>query len=300
MVADRVVVTAADSVIGEITSRGRLVDGQGRLLAAFQQRMRVARESRVLQLEIELAPAQLPEGDPWRCYYAARFAWPDETAQLWRSVGMARVKSQAARFDALYFVEVASGSRQISILAGGLAFHQRSGARMLDTLLIVPGELARTFRLGIGVDLTHPLPAALELIAPQQPLCMPVSCPRCGPAGWLLHVDAKNVVVTHLEPLVDTRASAVTTLRTHKNVRATCEQGEKNEVEPPQICGFRLRLLETEGHAGRICIRSFRDIRSARRTDLGGQLLEELPLEGGRVMLGMGKHEWVQIKAKWR
>ena len=31
-------------------------------------------------------PERLPDGDPWQSYYAARFAWNDESAELFRSV----------------------------------------------------------------------------------------------------------------------------------------------------------------------------------------------------------------------
>ena len=78
--------------------------------------------------------------DPWNSYYAARFAWPDETADLWRGVGLARQKTDAARLEAPEYLEIDNGSGRLTIFTGGLPYHRRSDPRMLDTLLVVRGE----------------------------------------------------------------------------------------------------------------------------------------------------------------
>jgi alpha-mannosidase len=210
---------------------------------------------------------------------------------MWRGIGLARQPTQAMRFEAPHFVEVGNDQRRITILNGGLPYHQRSGSRMLDTLLIVAGETARTFRMGIGVDLAHPLPAALELLVPYEPLVARATCPRGAPSGWLLHVDAKNVVVTHCAPLVDAPPPGNDEQESHRSGISS----------PPgsHVCGFRIRLLETEGRAGRVFLSSFRNIASATRTNLRGESLADLSLDGGRVAMHVGSYEWLQIEARW-
>ena len=170
-----------------------------------------------------------PRADPWNSYYAARFAWPDDSAQLARGVSLARVKTEATRLEAPEFVDVESPAGHVTILTGGLPYHRRTGARMLDSLLVVRGERARQFNLGIGVDLPQPAAAALEFMTPPT-LWLGEAPPPASSHGWLFHVDAKNVLATHWEPLVDDTADP---------------DGTAGGRAP--IKGFRARLLETAG-----------------------------------------------------
>ena len=62
------------------------MDREGRRVAGFRQTTRVWRGSRVIELQIELDIDRQPGANPWDSYYAARFAWKDETAALHRSV----------------------------------------------------------------------------------------------------------------------------------------------------------------------------------------------------------------------
>ena len=103
MAADEVRVDAPGPTLGRITSRGRLVDREGKRLAGFVETMTARRGSRVLEIEIELAPERVPEASPWNSYYAARFAWHDSTAELHRSVGMMSVATEAPRIEAPAF-----------------------------------------------------------------------------------------------------------------------------------------------------------------------------------------------------
>ena len=80
MAADEIAVTSAGPVLGEIVCRGRLMDREGRRVAGFRQTTRVWRGSRVIELLIELDIERQPGSNPWDSYYAARFAWKDETS----------------------------------------------------------------------------------------------------------------------------------------------------------------------------------------------------------------------------
>jgi alpha-mannosidase len=66
----------------------------------FQQTYRLWRGSRVLQMDIQLDPHDELKEDPWNSYYAARFAWASEAAELRRAVNMTRHATSAKRFEA--------------------------------------------------------------------------------------------------------------------------------------------------------------------------------------------------------
>jgi len=100
MIADAATITRATSVLGEIVTRGRLVDRRGETLAGFRQTYRVWRGSRVLQVEIELEPRVEPDADPWDSYFACRFAWADEAADVYRSLHQTRHRAKAKRVEA--------------------------------------------------------------------------------------------------------------------------------------------------------------------------------------------------------
>ncbi len=269
MAADEIVVTSPGPVFGEIVCRGRLVDRQARRLAGYTQTTRVWRGSRLIELQIDLDVEQLPAADPWNSYYAARFAWGDATANLYRSVNLANVPTDVVQLEAPHFIDVRSDKVRTTLLTGGLPYHRRFGLRKLDTLLVVQGETARSFRLGIGIDLPHPVPAALGFLAP--PTVEPNRpCPPT-PAGWLFHLDARNVTATHWEPLV----------------------GEDG------VAGFRVRLLETDGRRAELGLRCFRSVASAARIEPGEAEPLELPVDDDRVSIDIGPHQWVEVEARF-
>ena len=134
------------------------------------------------------------------------------------------------------------------------------------------GERARQFRLGIGIDLSHPAPESLSLLAPSTVVPGSAQPPKPSPSGWLFHLDAKNVIATHWEPL----------------------------VEDQQIGGFRVRLLETTGRPGRISISSFRPVAFARQVDFQGHSLAECEVTEDKIRFDMTAHEWAQIEARWQ
>ncbi|MHC4180952.1 MAG: hypothetical protein ACYSWU_25930, partial [Planctomycetota bacterium] len=187
MTVDEMAVSCPGPVFGEIVCRGRLVDREVRRLAGFKQTTRVWRGSRVIELQIELDVDQLPGANPWDSYYAARFAWSDATANLYRSVSLANLPTDTVQLEAPHFVDVRSGKARTTLLCGGLPYHRRFGLRKLDTLLVVRGETARHFRLGIGIDLPHPMPAAIGFLAPQT-MRFGLAPPPAA-SGWLFHLD---------------------------------------------------------------------------------------------------------------
>ena len=271
MAADSMDVTLSDAAVGEITTKGRLLDLEGRELASFAQRYRAVRGSRVLQIDIELEPQQIPRADPWNSYYACRFAWADESANFYRDVGGVRESTTAKRLEAPLYFEIDLPKQRTAILAGGLPYHRRIGARRLDSLLIVRGEQKRRFRLGVGIDLSHPLQEALSFLAPTTAEFARTAPPGGPSSSWLFHIDSKNVVATHWEPLFEDGSAA----------------------------GLRVRLLEGYGRPAKVTLSAFRAVESARRTDYLGEPLEDCDVEEDKVRFEMAPREWTQLELRF-
>ena len=130
--------------------------------------------------------------------------------------------TELTQLESPHFIDIRTAKTRTTLLVGGLPYHCRVGPRKLDSLLIVPGESCRRFRLGIGIDLPSPLAAAVEFMVP--PTMLACSAPRSGNSGWLFHLDVRSVVATHWEPTAG---------------------------------GFRLRLLETDGRHVQLNLRAW-------------------------------------------
>jgi alpha-mannosidase len=272
MVADSIEITSNSSVLGEITSRGRLTQPGGRKLATFTQRMRLPAGRAAIEIDIELVPQELPRADAWSSYYACRFAWSEELCEIRRSIHGASFATDLKRLEAPDFIEVIGSKARTAILTGGLPYHQRIGPRMLDSLLLVHGETAGSFHLGIALEHAQPWQAAEELTSPS-PVAPGIYPPPVGPdSGWLFHIDARHVAATWWEP----------------------------RFENGTAIGFRARLLERAGHGSGVNMRTFCDISSAHRLTLSGDRAEELPVEGDRIHIEMSGHEWLQLEARWK
>lgn len=271
MVADEVRVSLASQAIGRVTTHGRLLDRDGRKQAGFRQTYELMRGSRVLRLTIELEPIAEPQANPWSSYYACRFAWADEGAELSRTVNQTRQVVEAQRFEAPNYVEISDGERRTTVLTGGLPFHRRSELSVLDTLLITRGERARTFELGIGIDLTHPMHEALAFLAPDVHWLHTSRPPLPADSAWLFHLDNKNLIATHWSP----RSAG------------------------GRVCGFRTRILETSGRRAQGRLACFRSVASARQVDFRGTSLGDCRVEEGQIILDLGANEWIELEATW-
>ena len=268
MVADSVQVVTANAAVGEIVSKGRLVNSGNHTVAKFEQSYRVLRGSRVLEVTIRLDPAREPEADPWNSYYACRFAWSNEASDLARALNDIRRPTSAKRFEAPLFIQIDDGDARTAILTGGLPYHRRIGMRMLDSLLIVRGEQQREFRIGIGLDLKQPFREAQSLLSSQ------IVVPRIpvgseSTSSWLFHIDAPHVLLT----------------------------GWDLVLEGDTVIGVKMRVSEVDGRPGRVCVRSFRAFDSARKTDFLGQTMTQCEVKGDQLRFQISAHELVEIEA---
>jgi alpha-mannosidase len=270
MVAESVETSLAGPLVGEITSRGRLIDGEGRKLAGFVQRVRAVRGLPTVWLDMELEIDEQPRAEAWGSYYAARFAWNDESADLGRGVFQLHQPTKAARPESPYFLEIESEHHRTQIFTGGLPYHRSIGHRMIDMLLVGRGERRRRFQVVVGLDRPAPSAEALQVM---EPLVKVPTAPRpAGPTGGrLFAVDSRNVVATHWEPI----------------------------FEQERTTGFRCRLLETIGDSGRVELHAVRRMTTARLVDGRGATLVDLPAGDDRVEFDLGAYEWIELEAKF-
>lgn len=266
MAAERIEVVSAGPLVGELLCCGRLVDREGVKVAAFRQTTRLSRGSRVVELLIELDIERAPGPNPWDCYYASRFAWSDATASLYRAVNLADRPTEAALIEAPLMLDIRSAKTRTTILSAGLPYHRRFGLRKLDTLLIVAGESARRFRLGIGIDLPGPVAGAWQFLAPP-PVVEEVAAPGTA-AGWLFLVEARNVMASGWQPFWDSAG----------------------------LAGLRVQLWETEGRQTRLGLRACRPPRWARRIDPPDAPARPLAVEGDRVTIELAAHAWANVE----
>jgi alpha-mannosidase len=291
MVLDEMRVASPGPVFGELLCRGRLMDHDGGIVASYQQITRVWRGSRVFELEIEIDPYRLPDGNPWDSYYACRFAWSDETWELARSVNWAARPTESEQLEAPLFIDVRRDEQRTTLLTAGLPYHRRRGLRKIDSLLIVRGETARSFRLGVGIDLPNPTTAALSFLAP--PIAVPCSAPPPKPSGWLFHLDHRNVIATHWEPLWEEDSGV--------RVQDSGVSNPQSLIPNPSslLRGFRVRLLETEGRPAQLALRCFRPIASAEKREAGGLPPSHLNVEDDRVLIPIGPYQWFDVEARF-
>jgi len=129
------------------------------------------------------------------------------------------------------------------------------------------GETARSFRLGVGIDVPHPVSAAIDFLSP--PTVVPAVPTSPTPSGWLFHLDSRHVLATYWE--------AVTSAG--------------------KLAGFRARLLETDGRKVELGLRPFRSVQSARKIDPADASPTDLAVEDDRIIVPLSPHEWAEIEA---
>ena len=263
--------------LAQATTTGTLHDPRDdRQLASFRQRFRLWTGRPTLEIEIELSNldptwlASIAESDPWTHHLACRWAWPDALSTMRRTALLAPTATVADRPETPDAFDITSRQRRTTLLFGGLAHHRRHGLRMLDTILIAGSETARTFSLGVALELEHPFPAALDFTAPALVVPVETGPPRSGPTGWLLQVDHKAVAIPRLE--------------------FTSKAGEG------QAIGLIADLIETSGKPARCRLRAFRDPSQARQVDGHGEHLVDLSVQGDAAMVDLTPHEIARVE----
>lgn len=252
MVADELAITRNDALVGEITSRGRLTDARGDLIARFVQTVRLPRAMSAVLVDVALTEIRLTKGGGWANSIASRVAWREEGAKIDRGANWTRRSASRREIESAEWVEIEQSVGRTTIFPFGLPLHRRFGETMLDTLLAVAGESEVCRQFAIGLDIAYPTRQALSLLTADR-VAASRGSQGAADRGWFFHVDANNVVVTHLAPLESSR-------------------------------GGRVRLLETEGRSVRAELACFRPLTKAEETDFNGQAVRPLRIEEGSTL----------------
>jgi hypothetical protein len=266
MRVSEVKVTSTGPAVGEVVSEGALVNDQDETLATFRQRFRAWLGRPILEMRIEIYPRQAPEGYPWHSYYGSRFAWRDERALLLRGVNGSGSITSHTRPETPDYLEWRMGRTNTILFPGGLPFHQRHGTRMLDVLLIAPGESSRAFELALGLDRDYPMQTALGIVTPVPVVPVSKGPPPGGSSSWLFHLDAPQLLLTGLRPA------------------------------PAGEDGIRVRLLECGVSGGHAELRCVRPPQSAMILDARGELLQDMHVSGDAALLEVARGDWMQVR----
>lgn len=247
---------------------GSLVYGDANW-ARFRQQLVVTRGLRTIEFRVELELARELCGKPWEQYLCNRIAWNDEPLGRYRGIHDTHQPVRLEKFLSPSYVHVDNGYMPLTFLCDGLSWHRQSGLRILDTLLIVAGESARSFSFGLGVGLDSP-----QLSASQrgvQPLEF-ASTATDAAQQRLFHLAARNLHVVDSWPTFDTTGN--------------CE-------------GAVLRFRESLGKTGKATLYAPRKLKGARLLDLAGNPLEALPVRDDQVVLEYHENKLFTLQLYW-
>jgi alpha-mannosidase len=277
MIAERFEIDYGGPALVQATSSGRLVDPErNNRLASFTQRIRLWAGRSIVEIDINLTdldPAWLNQAaldDPWSTYLGCRWAWPDPSSMMRRGVFYSAEITEAKRPETPEFIDISTRSQRTAILFKGLSYHRTQGPRMLDTLLIAGAESARSFALGVVLDLENPAHAVIDAISPTFVVPVEGGPPSNRPTGWLVQVDSKNVVISHFEFVEQTGS----------------DRG----------WGLACHLLETSGHATRCSVRLFRTPSHARQVDFQGDTIIDLTIQDEAVLIDLTPYELARVE----
>lgn len=176
-------------------STGWLLDPSSQeKLCSFRQTTRLEALSRKLAIEIEIEPAVLPTRDPWSNYYAARFAWRDQSASITGALHNARFNVDNGRVESIGPIEVATEFERVAILAQARPYYRHEDFTRLDAILIPSGETWREFRFSLSFD--DPLPDASQEQQFGYTRIEPVDHLPVDPqrqSGWFFHLSCPQV-----------------------------------------------------------------------------------------------------------
>ncbi|GBD36153.1 hypothetical protein HRbin36_01274 [bacterium HR36] len=280
MRAEHIEVVSTGPSRGEIVSRGVILDGQQQCLARFRQCFRAWRGYPLLRLEITLEleravtlpqESETPYGavSPWHSAYVARWAWRDPQTRLFRALAGNVYPTQHTRPETAEYIEMRTPFSRTVIFTGGLPFLQRHSQRMLDVVLVCPGETARTFELALGLELSEPGQQALEWLTPALAFPVTQGPPHIGATGWLAWIDAENVGLVSLR------------------------------VPPDGSHAWLVRLQEMRGMATECQLRCPRNPVRACVVNEWDEPQHDLTIQGDAVQIFLGAHELVQLRVEF-
>lgn len=289
MLADSIEVVESEAVRGRIVVHGRLLDTRGEseeqepstdqpVVAEFRQTYTVTRGMRTLGIEIEITPKVLPTHLVDRSYYAMRFAWGASAAKVRGVLQQSQFMAGDRLMESTGPIEINDGDFRVALMPHFLPFHQRTGHRMLDSLLIVSGETTRTFRYDIAVDSPHACLSAANCYVPA--IVQPVEhLPRMD-SSWLFHLSAPNVQLLHMQPETPRPAS------------------EESPTEIPPGC-YRFDFIEVEGRHAVVKFTPFRTPQQAWEIDFQGNIHSELTIAEDQIQFECLPCDYLSLRVRF-
>lgn len=272
-------VTHAGPMMAAIETTSQITDVvTGEVRATFRQTVSLHRNSSRLQVRIEFddVPSEAV-GNPWMTYYAARFAWEDESASITRGMlGQAR-GFRGERFESPDYVEVTDADSRLLIVPHGRPYHRRSGRRMLDSLLLVEGECDRRFEFTLDFNQGFPMRVASEVLSPIIQRSTENARPSNADSAWILGLSAKNVIAARIR----TECAAATA-------------GESSEKGPSTK--VVLLLEETEGRATACRVLTARPPAAARVRSGTGETVQGLTVTDSGVVIDFARFQIKEVE----
>lgn len=272
MKADRVTVTEATSVYGEILATGGLWFDNAKA-AEYQLAYKVWRGSRLLQISLKLDLKRSLLEEPWSSYVAFRTAWANESAVLFGNVCGNRQALSRGRLISPNFIEIDEVEHRTTLLMGGIPYHRRNNERFLDSLIMVRGETQSEFEIAVGIDLPEPTIVSETIWDSPLKIDNVPGPPPSGPSTWFFTVEPQTVLV-------------------HTVASLTNDSGI--------VCGLRVLVRECLSKLTATRIRCVRDISKAYRADEFGNSLGSLTVEKDCVLITLSSHEHCLVDIIWQ
>src|SRR5262249_46516222 len=149
-----------------------------------------------------------------------------------------------------------------------------------DVILVPPGESAQGFDLAIGLEREQPMQTALGLGTPSVVVPTTKGPPHAGVKGWLVHLDASNLLLTTRRP-------------------GGVEGGAARPKPPNVMDAVTARLLECSGFSTPAELRCVRDPHRVALLDARGQFVMEGTHTGDAALFHVGPGELVQLQVQF-
>jgi hypothetical protein len=243
----------------EIESNGDLVIG-GKCVARFKLQFELWRGSRAidLKLQVEMVDTKLdPARGLWDRVPIWRTAWPSQAASLSAWLQGTKTPITTSQFFGPELLEIDDAEHRLDLVYPGLSVHRRVDMSFLDTLLPTDGNGACIHRMQIAADWPRPYQSYLEFLDQPWLVADKAGPLRAGNSLWFAQTSAPNV---RIDPL------------------------SSND-------SLRLMLHETMGKEGRVRLSLFQDCNAASRVDFQGNMIEELQIDKGQVIVDLKPNE---------
>jgi hypothetical protein len=248
---------------------GDLILG-GQVAARFEQQVIVRRGSRQITVRGRISATSGLTGDRWKNYVAHQIAWNDETAPRFRSIHEQRFPLELRRFLSPQWIEIADTYARITLMPRGNYGHVQSAPRILDSLVLVPGERSSEFEFTLGFDTgEHVASANCQLTRIR---AVPCNISSQNPAFRFVEISPHHVEIVRMQPDFD---------------------------ESGRFTGAEFWVKETAGIYSDVCLLAPRILKSAWRLSLAGDLVQSLTTQEDRIRFELQPFGLTRIQCQW-